>query len=284
MGWLGKHYGLDRLCGIDRIVCPQEAEGGDAGEWKSSARCEDGFLVQVEPEFVQIEPDCSTIEAIPLDNKPPGEIAPAEFEREKPVLTVISPSGLAVFTRDPQEERREPGAVSLPCQPSVWGTLIHALLAEFGKKGALPPVERASGVLRRLGIDGPASMEIARGALREVKSCLDDPWLQAFYSVASGSRRVEWPVECAHARGVVYSGIIDLAVEIDGKWNLVDFKTSRPLEGESVEDFLEREVEAHAPQLQGYREICAKLTGKEQSQVDAFIYWTALRKNRRTPA
>ncbi len=79
-------------------------------------------------------------------------------------------------------------------------------------------------------------------------------------------------------------GSSDLAVEIDGKWNLVDFKTSRPLEGESVEDFLEREVEAHAPQLQGYREICAKLTGKEQSQVDAFIYWTALRKNRRTPA
>ncbi len=41
-----------------------------------------------------------------------------------------------------------------------------------------------------------------------------------------------------------YSGVIDLAARIEGKWNLVDFKTSMPLEGECIEDFLQREIEA----------------------------------------
>lgn len=283
VGWLSKHYGIDPLCGIDRITCPQEAECAGVGVWKNSVRCKDGFFVQVEPGFAQIEPVCSAFEAIPPGSTPPEEWALAEFEREKPVLTVISPSGLAVFTRDSEAVREEPaeGVRSLPCPPSVWGTLVHALLAEFGKRGAFPSAEGARAALHRLGIEGSTSTEIALGALREVASCLDDPWLRAFYSVPSNRRRVEWPAECAHSRDVVYSGIIDLAVEIEGNWGLVDFKTSRPLEGEQIEDFLQREIEAHTPQLLGYREICAKLTGKSRERVDAFIYWTALRTNRR---
>jgi ATP-dependent exoDNAse (exonuclease V) beta subunit len=83
---------------------------------------------------------------------------------------------------------------------------------------------------------------------------------------------------------VLYSGVVDLAAEIEGKWNLVDFKTSQPREDESVEDFLQRETEAYGPQILGYREICAKSTGKDQSEVDVFIYWTALRKSRRISA
>ncbi len=157
------------------------------------------------------------------------------------------------------------------CPPNVWGTLVHRLLAYFGKKGALPSAQRASATLSRIGIENSKSLEIARNALSEVKSCLDDPWLQAFYGVPPERRKIEWSAECAHERDILYSGVIDLAAQIEGKWNLVDFKTSRPTEGERIEDFLQREMEAHRPQILAYCEIWAKLTATDPARIDAFI-------------
>jgi ATP-dependent exoDNAse (exonuclease V) beta subunit len=291
LGWLSKHYGIDELCAIDRIICPQEAECPGAGQWKRSARGADGF-------FVQLEPDSGTCEAHPLESSLP-EFAPAEFEREKPVFTVISPSELRVFGRAGLSESGDlgcgpsshaataqglsgqAGCDPAGCPPNVWGTLVHRLLAYLGKKGALPSAQRASATLSRIGIESSRSLEIARNALAEVKSCLDDPWLQAFYGIPPDRRKIEWSAECAHKRDVLYSGVIDLAAQIEGKWNLIDFKTSRPLEGECIEDFLRREMEAYRPQILAYCEIWAKLTATDPARIDAFIFWTALRENRR---
>ena len=292
LGWLSKHYGIDELCAIDRITCPQVAEYSGAGVWKRSARGADGF-------FVQLEPDFGACEAHPLEGSRP-ELAPAEFEREKPVFTVISPSELRVFGRASLSECGELGCgPSSPataderistlrevcgpaaCPPNVWGTLVHRLLAYFGKKGELPSAQRASAILNQIGTESSKSLEIAWNAISEVKSCLDDPWLQAFYSIPPDRRKIEWSAECAHERDVLYSGVIDLAAQIEGKWNLVDFKTSRPLEGECIEDFLLREMEAYRPQILAYCEIWAKLTATDPARIDAFIFWTALRENRR---
>ena len=272
LGWLSEHYGIDELCAIDRIAWPKEPETASAAEWKRSTHSDDGFIVEVEPE-------CGTCDAIPPESTPP-EIAPAEFEREKPVFTVISPSRLAVFEPGRLVGRREwaQGDLILSCAPNVWGTLVHRLLAEFGKKGMLPSAQRASAWLRRMGTGSSGSLGIAHAALSEVKSCLDDPWLRAFYNAPPERRRIESPVECTHERGTLYSGVIDLAAEIEGNWNLVDFKTSMPQEGEPNEDFFRRESEAYSPQILGYCEIWAKLTGTDLEQLRPFIYWTALRK------
>jgi ATP-dependent exoDNAse (exonuclease V) beta subunit len=290
LGWLSKHYGIDELCGIDRITCHQQAEWAGTGQWKRSACGADGF-------FVQLEPDLGSCEAHPVESSLP-EFAPAQFEREKPVFTVISPSELRAFGEARLSERGDLGCgPSTPataaeglsgqagcgptaCPPNVWGTLVHRLLAYFGKEGVLPSAQRVSATLSSIGIESSESLEIARNALSEVKSCLDDPWLKAFYGIQPERRRIEWPAECAHQRDVLYSGVIDLAARIEGKWNLVDFKTSRPLEGECIEDFLRRELEAYRPQILGYCEIWAKLTGTDPARIDAFIFWTALRENR----
>ncbi|MGO9414654.1 MAG: UvrD-helicase domain-containing protein [Syntrophobacteraceae bacterium] len=273
LGWLSKHYGIDELCAIDRIECPQQAECAGTGQWKRSARGADGF-------FVQLEPDSGACEAHPVESSLP-EFAPARFEREKSVFTVISPSELKGFGQARLSERADPGSGPADCPPNVWGTLVHRLLAYFGQKGALPSAQTASVTLSSIGIESSKSLEIARRALSEVKSCLDDPWLKAFYGIAPELRRIEWPAECTHERDVLYSGVIDLAARIDGKWNLVDFKTSRPSEGECIEDFLQRELEAGRPQILGYCEIWAKLTATDPAGIDAFIFWTALRENRR---
>ncbi|MGA2227504.1 MAG: PD-(D/E)XK nuclease family protein, partial [Syntrophobacteraceae bacterium] len=276
LGWLSKHYGIDELCAIDRITCPEEAESDATGEWKRSASGADGF-------FVQIEPDYGACEAHPLESSRP-ELAPADFEREKPVFTVISPSRLRALGGAHYENRQDPGsgasAACAPaaCPPDVWGTLVHRLLAHFGKKGVLPSAQSASASLTRIGIESSKSLEIARNALSEVKSCLADPWLQAFYGIPPERRRIEWSAESAHERDVLYSGVIDLAAEFEGKWKLVDFKTSRPLEGECTENFLQRETEAHRPQILGYCEIWANLTGTDPALIDAFIFWTAIRQ------
>jgi ATP-dependent exoDNAse (exonuclease V) beta subunit len=318
LGWLDKHYGLDELCGVDRICCPGQAGDVDAGaglardslaaygilrgqgpllqegqlsEWKMSDRAGDGFLVHLEPAGdvdnyapagraggPQDAPERACGDAAP-------EFAPAQFEREKPVFTVVSPSGLRLFgsaTGGDNGEFKEVGDQAgrgpAGCPPTEWGTLVHRLLADFGRTGTLPSDRRASAALSRIGIESHRSLEIAREALAEVRSCLDDPWLRAFYSAPPERRRIEWSAECAHERDVLYSGVIDLAAEIEGKWRLVDFKTSRPLEGDNIEDFLRREVEACRPQILAYCQIWARLTKTDPAHIDAFIYWTATRQ------
>ena len=65
----------------------------------------------------------------------------------------------------------------------------------------------------------------------------------------------------------------------NGIWSIL--RRLGPLEGESVEDFLRREIEAYRPQILGYGEIWARLTGTDPAHIDAFIYWTALRENKK---
>jgi len=287
LGWLGKHYGIDELCGIDGISCPEQAEC--RSEWKRSVRGVDGFLIHLEPTGGTADlagrggaGGLQEASARGSESSRP-ELAPAEFEREKPAFTVVSPSGLRVFGEVPsiangRTDRGDPGSgTSFACPPNVWGTLIHMLFACFGKTGTLPSARSASAALSRIGIESSKSLDIAREALLEVQSCLDDPWLQAFYRIPPDRRRVEWSVECAHQREVIYSGVIDLAAQIEGKWNVVDFKTSRPAVGEQIEDFLQREAEAYRLQILAYCEILSKHVDTDPAGIDAFIYWTALR-------
>jgi ATP-dependent exoDNAse (exonuclease V) beta subunit len=330
LGWLNKHYGIDELCEIEKIFCPEQAGGAAAGtghridtgrgfagdlaaacgiqlrqgpplqesqllEWKKSVLASDGSFIHVEPAFEQDGSSSRPARGPKEDSQPAcksagSQLAPARFEREKPAFAVVSPSGFRVFESDPGsaplwgedgvfgDVGDQAGRCPSGCPPNVWGTLVHRLLAAYGKSGALPSDRSASVPLSRIGIESRRSLEIAREALCEVKSCLDDPWLQAFYSIPSESRKAEWPAECTHERDVLYAGVIDLAAEIAGRWSLIDFKTSRPPEGDNIEDFLRRETEVYRPQILAYREIWAKLTETNPADVDAFIYWTALRK------
>ncbi|SPF49096.1 DNA helicase/exodeoxyribonuclease V, subunit A [Syntrophobacter sp. SbD1] len=306
LGWLGKHYGIEAV-GPPAGFATQTFGGGEnnptapshasADEWKRSTRYADGFIVN-------IEPDCGDGEVRPIETIVP-EFAPARFEREKPVFTVVSPSdtgagrqipdaiktvslqaGHLVSLTEPDAARSGQSTFSpAACPPHVWGTLVHRLLADFGKTGALPSARRTSAALSRIGIESSRSIQIAREALAEVKTCLDDPWLQTFYTTAPDLRRVEWALECAHAEDIVFSGIIDLAAQIEGKWKLVDFKTSIPLEGEPIGDFLRRETDVHRPQILAYCEMVTKIISGQSSVasgqsknrkfvVEAFIYFT----------
>lgn len=265
LGWLNRHYSLAEMTGLDQLEIPQEVACAEPAQWQTSAKSsDDSFGVLVEPPAF-VAPAAGAGSAR-VENRP------AEFEREKPRFKVISPSSL---TGDHSEIA--PATAALPCDPGTWGTLIHRLLAEYGKTGALPDIGRAGAYLKKEGVDPARAGEISRAALHEAEACLADPWLGNFYA-NPGSIRVEWPLESVRGKNSLYAGVIDLAGQESGTWKLVDFKTSRPADGESVDDFCRRESELYRAQVSAYREMWAALIGTDVSEIEAFLYWTALRR------
>lgn len=286
LGWLNAHYCLDELAGLDDIGVPENVESPEAetvDQWRGSTLSEDGcFSVLVEPG----SPEVAEIHRETL----PVEVRPAPFEREEPAFKVISPSSLVDFSPAGSQESGPKAAA--PCPPILRGTLVHKLLAEFGKAAGeprppkegselsgLPSPGKISAFLRREGVDESTGQSVAQDVLREVRDCLADPWLARFYAVLPENRKIEYPLESVHSPDTLYSGVIDLAARIDGKWKLLDFKTSRPAEGEPIEDFRRRESDLYRPQLTAYREMWAKLKGIEEEDVEVFLYWTALRES-----
>ena len=279
LAWLSGHYSLEDLGGglgdMGNCAFGEDAGIEMLGNLKKTMKSSDGCF------DVQVEPDCRPA-VVPEQHQVSVEVHPAEFARERPLFKIISPSSLTVFEGGEHLDGPKPKSLSLLlCAPELWGTLIHKLLAEFGRTGSLPAAEKISSYLRREGVDGAGAGGLALESLSEVESCLADSWLKEFYTAPEGSLRVEWPLECVHGENGLYSGIIDLAAEIGGRWRLVDFKTSRPAEGEGDGDFRNREIDVYRAQLEAYREMWGKCTGVAESRIDLFLYWTVLRKAER---
>ncbi len=271
LGWLNAHYGLEDLVGLGDVPVPEAAEttaGETLRRLQQTVQGEDGnFRVLVEPEGEGGEIVDSREESRP------AVLHPAEFTREKPAPAAVSPSSLP--GSEPAEAAPGPAHSLTPCRSDLWGTLIHRLLARFGSTGELPPPGGIESFLRREGVSESDSAGVAAAAVAEVEACLRDPWLERFYAVPEEDRKVEWPLEAVRDEGSIYSGVVDLAAKIDGRWELVDFKSSRPLPGETVEAFCRREAGHYRPQLEAYRRMWAKLAGVEEAAVEVFLYWTA---------
>jgi ATP-dependent exoDNAse (exonuclease V) beta subunit len=62
------------------------------------------------------------------------------------------------------------------------------------------------------------------------------------------------------------------------RWWVVDYKTSRPLEGESVDSFLARESRLYRPQLHAYGEMVANYFTVDVRSVRTILYFTALQQ------
>ena len=76
----------------------------------------------------------------------------------------------------------------------------------------------------------------------------------------------------------IRTGTVDRVV-FDGRiWWVVDYKTSRPHAGESVERFIEREVGCYQSQLLAYRDMVANALSVATSSVRPVLYFTALQR------
>jgi hypothetical protein len=152
------------------------------------------------------------------------------------------------------------------------GILVHAWLAHIGEQGldGWSPeavLEKSSLIHRQLTQAGlPVSQ--AGLAVSEVIEALSamltherGRWL-----LSHPQSYREWTL--MDAAGKV--SVIDLALADEQGWLVVDYKTGRPMEGESQLNFVQRMRDRYAPQLERY---CQQLTDLDGRSACAALYF-----------
>ena len=154
----------------------------------------------------------------------------------------------------------------------VLGTLIHAWLDHLGQCGIAHWSERALQAQRKrierqciqAGVPAPEVSNAANEVLETLGAMLKHERGQMLLSQL-GARR-EWAL--LDETGKV--SVLDLALQDERGWLVVDYKTGRPLEGETTEAFGQRMLVRYAKQLQGY---CERVTGFDGQAARAALYF-----------
>ena len=162
------------------------------------------------------------------------------------------------------------------------GTSVHKALEELSKVEALPDRvsdRRRSLVrhhLRSQGLAGELLAEAETRVIAQVDCVLGDRdhgrWL---LDAGHDSAASELPLTWLDNSGTIRDSILDRTFvdrRTGERW-IIDYKTSRPLPGESVADFSMRELASYREQLEGYRSAMAAL---EDRPVRCALYFTAI--------
>ena len=161
------------------------------------------------------------------------------------------------------------------------GTVVHLALEELSRREQLPvSPEKADRLrwgmsLRQLGLSGEDLERALAALLQSVSASLTDPQGRWLLSCRHGDAQSEYALTCASSAGRLQDLVIDrtfLDSENGTRW-IVDYKTSRPREGEPTEAFLRREALVYREQLAGYREAMA---ARGPEPIRCALYFTAL--------
>lgn len=209
--------------------------------------------------------------AVPNADQASSELEPSRpIWQAPPLVRRCDP----ITTDDPRLQRSSAPArsdryswPSAETAERISGILIHAWLARFALQSGpietrvVPPNEALIRQLRALGL--PAALR-AEAAV-EVAAALDamlkserGQWL-----LSQPLRQVEWSI--IDARQTV--SIMDLAIDTTDGWLVVDYKTSRPANGEDIQSFMARMTERYRAQMQRYREQLQLLDGRNAQSV-----------------
>ncbi|SMC25259.1 DNA helicase/exodeoxyribonuclease V, subunit A [Andreprevotia lacus DSM 23236] len=146
---------------------------------------------------------------------------------------------------------------------AITGTVLHAWLERIGIDGlaAWPASQLAAAQaqmqrqLQRAGLaqhEAGTAAQVVHDALLATMNDERGRWL-----LGQPARR-EWRL--VDAAGKV--AVIDLALQTDAGWLVVDFKTARPHDDETGDAFAARMQKQHAGQLASYAALLAQLTGQ----------------------
>ncbi|WP_336579771.1 UvrD-helicase domain-containing protein [Alcaligenes sp. CHO6] len=144
------------------------------------------------------------------------------------------------------------------------GTVAHDWLEKLGREGLDPwPVERlqqSRTVMRRqllrAGVPSTYLDEAAQSLFEAIIATVQTERGRWLLGVSRAYR--EWSLLDVSGR----VSIIDLAISQEDHWLVVDYKTGRPAEHESLDDFKARMLDRYAPQLQRYCEQVQALDGR----------------------
>ena len=175
--------------------------------------------------------------------KPAGLAPSADLSRPKPTESGLA-MNLGWATQDPSER--------------LTGTLLHAWFAHYVSTGErnLPSPEQIRLQLARLGLPAStrdaAAVQVARG-LEAMLSSERGQWL-----LGQTQARVEWSL--IDSEEVVC--VLDLAIDQESHWLVVDYKTARMRDDETPAQLERRMVERYREQMQRYVDQLKALDGR----------------------
>ena len=162
------------------------------------------------------------------------------------------------------------------------GTVVHLALEELSLRDPLPDAPPAADVkrwqvaLQRQGLWGAALEEALAAVMYSVTQSLREGGAGRWVLSAGHTQaRSEWALTCAD----VLEGSSDIIIDrtfvdaASGERWLIDYKNSRPLPTETLQDFVVRESVMYRPQLQRYRDALRALGGQA---LRCALFFTAL--------
>jgi len=246
-----------------------------------------------------------------LETKPDGEepkppsantlLAPIweAFERTRILHKDASAAEQPVTHRFPQLRRlrempivdypepAEAGGGNIPERPDnqldrILGTTVHKLLEELAAQSPLPSCiqdhhrPRLAQLLAAQGLTGQRLVSIAEQVVQHVDTVLADEavghWL---LDCAHPESQCELPVTWVDDAGDIRDSIIDRSFvdRATGERWIIDYKTSGPSDGESLEHFSARELLHYRDQLAGYR---VAMAGLDNRPIRCALYFTGI--------
>jgi ATP-dependent exoDNAse (exonuclease V) beta subunit len=158
----------------------------------------------------------------------------------------------------------------------VHGTITHRILHTSIMGAKLPTGPAVVKALCAEGIPADIAAHMAPEIIKEAASTLNDPFIARLTDKTNPIIKSEWAIEDTPREKNIRSGIVDLAVFDENDWWIVDFKTSRPVKNEPVEEFISREEKLYRPQLEVYRSMLKNVEPVSKSTIHIGIYLTAL--------
>ncbi len=196
---------------------------------------------------------------------------------EKSGFSVITPSSLSSVHKTPSTDLPLPeDAIGSDSIDRIRGVIIHRALNVTIGQNHLPSTRSITGALHREGLSPDKAAETAVEIEREVTATLADPFFKRLLCSDRNLIKTEWALEDRISEEKIRSGRIDFACFDGNAWWIVDFKTSRPVNGQIQEDFISEERRRYQPQIMHYKSMVSKLDVGAGKPIHAGIFLTAL--------
>jgi len=220
----------------------------------------------------------------PVLTRPEQESAATPYYHAAALIRRADISPLATSVVSPDAEASTAPAIAAPAfNPAfVWpavkshervlGTLIHGWLDHLGRQGAAQwsrqklqeQRKRIERQCIQAGLPAPEVPSAVHEVLETLCAMLKHERGQKLLSEV-GARR-EWALLDDSGR----VSVVDLALQDERGWLIVDYKTGRPMAAETPETFGQRMLARYAKQLQGY---CDQVTGLDGREARAALYF-----------
>ncbi|MBM3300005.1 MAG: PD-(D/E)XK nuclease family protein [Deltaproteobacteria bacterium] len=209
----------------------------------------------------------------------PGEVrksylpslSPPPFEAEPLPYRIASPSRV----EDETSLAVAPGAEEEDEYARARGIVIHRIFDTLVRGGDYPDMQATTVALSEEGIPDNDASALAEDVLKEAIRTWEFPEFQALRAAAT-SLRSEWPVEDYDGEENLRVGRIDLVIQKDSQWIIVDYKTGKP-EGDT-ETWIKGQVNHYRSQLSAYAQMVARVMKVPEERVGWVILFTAIPK------